>query len=173
MGNPPIWDKSTYQFLYGCAKKLTADHPELQQEIPDVLSRVYLKFCKKQNELQSHPNPRGWMVETMKWILAEEKRRLNTEKRHLSHSIDSETDARKIEHVHARCSEAGAQKQQYTEDQMVRIQAILSPKDFRFLLAYYAPHSDRKALARREGMSYDGLRQRARRLVAKIRRRLR
>lgn len=118
----------------------------------------------------SHPNPMGWLVQTLKWMISEEARRLNTEKKYLPYSMDVDANMQKIESILAHQSESDNQKQQYTDDQMTRLQDVLTPEELHFLLSYYAPHSDRKALAREAGLSYDGLRQRAYRLVDKIRR---
>lgn len=169
MKDMPFFDQQTYTLLRACAKKLAAGNPQLQQEIPEILCRVYFLYYQNRKALEAHPNPRGWLVETTKRLIHEEMRRLQARQAHCARSLNDEGDIQKIEGAQARVFNTALQRQQFTDDQMERIQDVIGADSLKLLLAYYAPDADREALARQSGLSYDALRQRIRRCVQKIR----
>lgn len=173
MKDMPFFDLQTYTLLRACARKLAAGNPQLQQEIPEILCRVYFLYYQKRKALETHPNPRGWLVETTRRLVLEEMRRLQARQARHSRSLDDEGDIQRIEGAQARDFHAALQRQQCTDDQMERIEDVIGAESLKLLLDYYAPDADREALARRNGLSPDALRQRVRRCVQKIRERLR
>ena len=136
--------------------------------LPDDIQEVYLLLCKKKEKLYRHPNITGWLIKTLKEVIADREGKERKERARIAFSIDDETVMRKVQGLCASGSDPLEIVLNQSQDGLSEIEKEIGKENLGLLRAYYEEQITSDTLATQMQMAGAALRMRITRLKRKI-----
>ncbi len=139
--------------------------------LPDDIQEVYLLLCKKKEKLFRHPNITGWLIKTLKEVIADREGKARKERARIAFSIDDEAVMHKVQGLCASGSDPLEIVLNRSHDGLSEIEREIGKENLRLLQAYYGEKVSSDKLATQMQMAGAALRMRITRLKRKIKER--
>ena len=171
-----LWVEKTceenYEDLYIVGLRyLLKTNPKDIAFLPDDIQEVYLLLCKRKEKLFRHPNITGWLIKTLKTVIADREGKARKEKARIAFSIDDETILRKVQGLRASDGDPAEIVMNQSQDGLSEIEKEIGEENMGLLRAYYEEQIPSDKLATQMQMAGAALRMRITRLKRKIKER--
>ena len=144
------WFESTYQqyadFLMRIGRRLLLDNDE--DALYDAIQEVFLLLWDRRNELQSHPNIGGWLVEAIKFRIRGSRAKVTRRALRHAYSLDEE-EALPLEDNSAISPEQNA----VLQSRMEQLRELLGEENANLFIDYTLNGYSAKDLAQTYGVS--------------------
>lgn len=154
--------------LYIIGKHILNTYQEDSGLLADDIQEVYLILWKKKEELASHPNITGWLVDTLKNVIANRMRSVFKEKQFLSFSLDDEIQTTKRKGFEAAAECLLRRNEEESANKLNTVYDKLGTENADLLIDYYCGDMTPSELATKMQISEGALRVRIARLKKKI-----
>ena len=136
--------------------------------LPDDIQEVYLLLCKGKEKLIHNPNIIGWLVVTLKSVIADRVGKANKEKERIAFSINDDAKSRQVRSLRDPDSDPLNILVNSSKDNLLWLEQEIGSKNLELLQRYYQGHMTAPELADEMQVAGAALRMRISRLKRKI-----
>lgn len=143
-----------YRSLNAYARACLQSFPSYMREhVEDCVQEALAEYCGRRNGLKPDINHGGWAARVLLNKMRELNRKLNSERKHLEHSLDDETMHRRIAD-----ERADVEGRALISSEMERVHQIVGDEKFELMKKAYGEEIPQKQLAEEYQKSESNLR---------------